>query len=60
MATTVESASYTDIRTRRVNAENAIEYAHRDLASIPHEVGGVVDFEPLSVVGAVFAGVAGG
>jgi len=30
------------------------------LASIPHEVGGVVDFEPLSVVGAVFAGVAGG
>jgi pimeloyl-ACP methyl ester carboxylesterase len=31
MATTVESASYTDIRTRRVNAENAIEYAHRDL-----------------------------
>jgi pimeloyl-ACP methyl ester carboxylesterase len=31
MATTVESTSYTDIRTRRVNAENAIEYAHRDL-----------------------------
>jgi pimeloyl-ACP methyl ester carboxylesterase len=31
MATTAASTSYTDVSTRRVNAENAIEYAYRDL-----------------------------